>query len=312
MKKCPKCNKFIAENLSECSECGYIFNENEEIATSELEEVIENEQLADTVEIKDEKSPEQKSRKWKIAVLGLGIIVGAFVILFATHVICLHKWKEATCIQPAICEICGKENGESLGHDWKEATCTEPKICNRCNAIEGEALGHIEEKEIVTVKGNINKAGTISKVCSVCGAEYSPRNVTVYPCVDGEHFNFTPEEFKIYINNSLKNGYSIGNGKQDNDLHMYGLYKNGEYQNNVVGIKTDEKGYARFIMITGDMATALTTFIAVKFDSSINDDEFIKNIYVNGIVENNGIQYGCLENDGEEIGIIKPLGVIIE
>ena len=264
------------------------------------------------MEIENINLPEQKSQKWKMVILGLGITVAAFVILFATHVICLHKWKEATCIEPAICEICGKENGEPLGHDWKEATCTEPKICNRCSVTEGEALGHIEEKEIVTVKGNINKAGKISKVCSVCGANYSPRNVTVYPCVDGEHFNFTPEEFKIYLNNSLKNGYSIGNGKQDNDLYMYGLYQNGEYQNNVVGIKTDGNGYAQLIMITGDMATALTAFIAVEFDSSINDDEFIRNIYINGIVENDGIQYGCLENDGEEIGIIKPLGAIIE
>lgn len=49
------------------------------------------------------------------------IIISAIGIYFG-----YHTWDEATCSKPKTCSICGKTEGESLGHKWKEA------ICNRC------------------------------------------------------------------------------------------------------------------------------------------------------------------------------------
>ncbi len=96
-----------------------------------------------------------------------------------------HKYKEATCVEPRTCEVCGKKDGKALGHDFdsadctkpttckrcgkegsdtlghkfKEATCTSPKTCERCGAIEGEKLPH-EFEEATCEK---------PKTCKLCG-----------------------------------------------------------------------------------------------------------------------------------------------
>lgn len=96
-----------------------------------------------------------------------------------------HKFKEATCVDPKICEVCGKTEGNALGHDfelascdtpttckrcgqtgtdalghkYKDATCIAPKTCERCGATTGEALGHKFEDATCQKP----------KTCSVCG-----------------------------------------------------------------------------------------------------------------------------------------------
>ena len=51
-----------------------------------------------------------------------------------------HKWVEATCEMPKLCEKCGETEGEALGHDWSEATRQAPKTCQVCGQTEGEPL----------------------------------------------------------------------------------------------------------------------------------------------------------------------------
>lgn len=73
------------------------------------------------------------------------IVGGALVlicVLFATHVICPHRWTDATCVNPKTCEFCGRTEGNELGHSWSQATCTRPKRCTRCYKTESSALGH--------------------------------------------------------------------------------------------------------------------------------------------------------------------------
>ena len=73
-----------------------------------------------------------------------------------------HSWKDATCTEPKTCETCGETEGEALGHSWKDATCTEPKTCETCGETEGEALGHKGGEATCSAKA----------VCEVCGSEY--------------------------------------------------------------------------------------------------------------------------------------------
>ena len=86
--------------------------------------------------------PKLSDKTKRIAIGVAAAIALVLVVLFSTHVICIHEWAEASCIEPKTCTICGETSGEPLGHDWQDATCTEPKTCSRCNMTEGKSLGH--------------------------------------------------------------------------------------------------------------------------------------------------------------------------
>ena len=70
-----------------------------------------------------------------------------------------HVWKEATCVTPVFCEVCGETKGEALAQSWTEATCTDAKTCSVCGKTEGEPIGH-QWKEATC---------TDAKNCSLCG-----------------------------------------------------------------------------------------------------------------------------------------------
>ena len=140
-------------------------------------EIKENQQNPDKPEAEPADTPEPlsapekpKNRKKWLIIGGAGLLVLAavIVILFLTHVLCIHKWSAATCTQPEICSICDRIQGTPLGHkndpatctedavctvcgetvekafghDWLDATCTEPETCSVCGEISGKALGH--------------------------------------------------------------------------------------------------------------------------------------------------------------------------
>lgn len=52
----------------------------------------------------------------------------------------VHSWSPANCVRPAMCAICGAEQGSALGHDWMAATYGEPRHCAVCGLTEGDAL----------------------------------------------------------------------------------------------------------------------------------------------------------------------------
>lgn len=115
-----------------------------------------------------------------LAVLLVGILTGCG---------CKHEWKEATCTEPSICSLCGKEEGEPRGHSWLDPTCEDPKTCRRCGKTKGEPEGHewaeatcAEPKTCTVCAATEGKAlghtweggsCTEAPVCSVCG-ETSP------------------------------------------------------------------------------------------------------------------------------------------
>ena len=51
-----------------------------------------------------------------------------------------HKWVEATCENPRMCEKCGETEGEALGHHWREATRQAPETCQICGQTQGQPL----------------------------------------------------------------------------------------------------------------------------------------------------------------------------
>ena len=99
------------------------------------------------------------------------VIILVIITLFGAHIICFHNWQEATCTRPETCSICGKTQGEALGHTYSEATCEKAKTCTRCGSKSGKALGHTVAEWSVTKEASCTEKGTESGICSTCGKE---------------------------------------------------------------------------------------------------------------------------------------------
>lgn len=69
------------------------------------------------------------------------LVMLVFVMLFTLSACgCEHEWKEATCIRPEFCVMCGEERGESLGHSYSEGYCI---VCSEKdpNYVDLETFG---------------------------------------------------------------------------------------------------------------------------------------------------------------------------
>jgi len=106
---------------------------------------------------------EKKKFPLKKMLLIYGGVAAAVVliigVLFATKVLCIHKWQAPTCTTPEVCMRCEKERGEPIDHDWSAGSCKTPKTCKVCGEKSGTALGH----------SWINATCTTPKTCSRCG-----------------------------------------------------------------------------------------------------------------------------------------------
>ena len=70
-----------------------------------------------------------------------------------------HSYVEATCEEAKHCAICAITEGDPLGHDYSDATCEEARKCNTCFKTDGEALGH------EYMRASCNEP----EICTVCG-----------------------------------------------------------------------------------------------------------------------------------------------
>ncbi|MBP3592741.1 MAG: fimbrillin family protein [Clostridia bacterium] len=78
----------------------------------------------------------------------------------------MHSWKEADCITAKTCSVCGKTEGESLGHEWTTPDvdlCEVQSTCSRCGATDGENKEHTPENDDNDCSTALN--------CGVCGKE---------------------------------------------------------------------------------------------------------------------------------------------
>ncbi len=64
--------------------------------------------------------------------------------IFKNNIIptCEHRFADAICLMPQICQLCGVSRGSPKGHSYLDATCTEPITCDKCGKTRGNALGH--------------------------------------------------------------------------------------------------------------------------------------------------------------------------
>lgn len=99
---------------------------------------------------------------------------------------CDHNWIDATCTTPKTCSLCGKTEGEALGHieeiiPAKAATCEETGLtdgvrCSRCGEILVEqqvipALGHNYTSEVIK-SATCTEEGLRRYTCTRCGDTY--------------------------------------------------------------------------------------------------------------------------------------------
>lgn len=91
--------------------------------------------------------------------LMIGAMLTVLILLLAACG-CEHEWREASCVAPKTCALCGEVEGEALPHTWQDATCSKPKTCSACSATDGEALPHTWQ----------DATCTDAKTCSVCSA----------------------------------------------------------------------------------------------------------------------------------------------
>lgn len=77
-----------------------------------------------------------------LVVLILGIVALGFFLIRTGTCAFGHRWLEATCTRPKICENCGQIEGESLGHKPGAFSCTEQTKCLVCDAVLREPEGH--------------------------------------------------------------------------------------------------------------------------------------------------------------------------
>lgn len=80
-------------------------------------------------------------------------------------------------------------------HRWEEATCVTPKICNNCDATEGEPLGHTPGKETITAVDTENLTVTYAISCDVCGEVIETKETSAGVAPQDGKMQLSPNEW---------------------------------------------------------------------------------------------------------------------
>ena len=131
----------------------------------------------------------QKKKTGKTAIFAAVIAV---VVLLAVGFFTVHIWTEASCTEPSVCRICGKERTAALGHKWRKATCFEPETCETCGATRGTTLDHQWEPATCSVP----------ETCETCGAT---RGTTL----DHQWMDATHQQARTCAECGITNGKSL-------------------------------------------------------------------------------------------------------
>lgn len=85
-------------------------------------------------------------------------------------------------------------------HKWIEATCENPQICEICEETNGDPLGHTEGDYVTIKEATLESVGEKQIFCTQCNKVMHTETVFYY--------DITPDEVKYYIN-ALDTYYSL-------------------------------------------------------------------------------------------------------
>ena len=71
----------------------------------------------------------------------------------AGNQLCEHSWKNADCISPKTCTLCGVTEGEALEHEWSFDDCTKGTVCKNCDELATAPKDHTYEEGACTLCG---------------------------------------------------------------------------------------------------------------------------------------------------------------
>ena len=250
----------------------------------------------------------------KRPVIAAGILMAAILILavlFATHVICIHSWKAATCTEPETCTICGETKGEPLGHTKDGWSTT--KI-DYVNGVQQESL-----------------------TCSLCGNVINTRETPIVSLMNDGLFSLSIDDLTKRLDGYLEDmdySYSASTGNI-NGQAATAVLSNG-YQQIAGAIYLDasetalseneildEAAFTKIVLLFNDDAdeedvATVTVALVQAVDPSLSfeeardtaasclDNPVISRTTVSGSSERNGIHYGLAQLDGDWLMTVTP------
>lgn len=135
-------------------------------------------------------------------------------------------------------------------HKWEEATCVSPKICNNCDATEGEPLGHVSHKEIVSAVDIEALTVTFDTPCDRCGEVIASRQASTGIAPADGAFILSADEWYSCLSTNIK---QLGAGQT---LYPYPVESPDETL--IYGVVSVSQMGTVFTFNDGD-GTALTT-----------------------------------------------------
>ena len=201
-----------------------------------------------------------------------------------------HKWVEATCIDPKICEKCGGTEGEPLGHSWVPATCVDAQRCSVCDEVGEDAIGHnwvdatcTDPKTCMTCKETDGDAGghtwieatyKAPQTCTVCGITTGTK-LQIDPVYINE-LSYQDKYGKVYYHDNKPATYENNQDWRDQDTpgHVPGLVRDAYGNTFTYGIHLDGTGLGPFY-ITYEIGGEYTTFCGwcVLPDFMVNSED---------------------------------------
>ena len=242
----------------------------------------------------------KKHTKSRIFIILL-IIASTFVMVSCSENPdnCTHSWGAPTCLEPAQCYKCDtyKPDGKLGNHNYSAATCREPAKCIYCYQYKDDNLGthefsietgycyycgisrdnsnntnnacengHTDGEWTITKSSTLISNGTEELLCSVCGKLLDSRVIQKKsPQVEGDHFNFTDQEFIEWFNKN--DSYKINNAEL------------GEY-----GDDSPFTSY-KITFSDGEIGTIMLSHGDVN-DDIIDKSGYITGIYVEAYISN--------------------------
>lgn len=155
--------------------------------------------------------------------------------------VCEHEWEAADCDSPRTCRLCGKTEGEALGHNWGGWVITKPaeigvageqqRTCSRCNEVETQIIPALPQPEKPSVPGipEDSAAGNIiaNSVPAYSGTASTGDKEVAFKILDTA--TAAPTDQGLYVtynenNEAIATGYQLTmKGNTDMDAQTFAL-----------------------------------------------------------------------------------------